>query len=269
MGGVIAYCGFRRGLGVLVEWDALLTTLVIRGNYSQETLVLLAYMSQQDNFSLYDHCYVVYIDTGWSGEDWASHVERGEQFAQRLGYEPVRLSSQASFEDLIRDRGDFPSQKFQWCAGLLKGVPLINWLDEQDPAGEWVIALPKRQALARTPIPERIEACAYHGDRTVIHPIHGLSNEACQSWLSRYQLQDALERSLECEPCVNLRSHEIAELKHSDIQKTRKLENLLKKNLFSHDIETQVRKARDAVRINGLSRDSFNRGCGDPFGCGL
>lgn len=269
MGGGVAHCGFCRWFSILVEWYAVLTTLVVRGNYSQETLVLLAYLSQQPSFDLYVNRYVVYIDTGWSGEGWAYHVERGEQFAQALGYQPIHLHSQASFEDLIRDRGDFPSQKFQWCAGLLKGVPFINWLDERDPAGEWVIALPKRQALARTPIPERIEACPYHGDRTVIHPIHGLSNETCQQWLSRFHLLDALTRSLECEPCVNLRAHEIAELKNSDIEKTNELENSIKKNLFLCDIKTQVKKARESTREIGLSRDSFNRGCGDPFGCGL
>ncbi|MFO1258778.1 MAG: hypothetical protein U1E78_10290 [Gammaproteobacteria bacterium] len=246
-----------------------MTTLVVRGNYSQETLVLLAYLSQQPSFSSYANRYVVYIDTGWSGEGWSFQVERGEAFAETLGFQPIRLHSQASFDDLVRDRGDFPSQKFQWCAGLLKGVPFINWLDEHDPAGEWVIALPKRQALARTPIPERIEACPYHGERSVMHPIHALSTEECQSVLSRYHLQGVLQRSLECDPCVNLRAHEIAELKDSDIEKTSKLENSLNKKLFSHDIQTQVKKARASTREAGLSRDSFNRGCGDPFGCGL
>jgi len=243
--------------------------LVVRANYSQETIILLAHLSQQEEYSAYNKKYAVYIETGWSATGWLSHVEQGERLAKKLGFVPVRLSSPASFESLVRDRGDFPSQKFQWCAGMLKGIPLINWLDEHDPAGEWVIAIPKRQTLARTRIPEIIDECPYHGDRKVIHPILYLSEQDKVNYLIQHGFQGALVRSLECEPCVNLRQSEIAALKSSDIEKTAKLENSLQKTLFLTEIKSQVQSARESVKQVGLQRDSFNRGCGDPFGCGL
>jgi 3'-phosphoadenosine 5'-phosphosulfate sulfotransferase (PAPS reductase)/FAD synthetase len=244
-------------------------TLIVRANYSQETIVLLAHLSQQGQYNAYKKKYAVYIETGWGAEGWLSHVERGERLAKQLGFIPIRLSSPASFESLMRDRGDFPSQKFQWCAGMLKDIPLINWLDEHDPTGEWVIAIPKRQALARTTIPEVIHECPYHGDRKVIHPILHLTEQDKADYLAQYSFQDALVRSLECEPCVNLRQSEIAELKYSDIEKTFQLEKFLQKTLFPTDIKSQVQSAKECVKEIGLQRDSFNRGCGDPFGCGL
>jgi len=244
-------------------------TLVVRANYSQETIVLLAHLSQQAEYSAYNKKYAVYIETGWGAEGWLAQVEKGERLAKQLGFIPIRLSSPASFESLMRDRGDFPSQKFQWCAGMLKGIPLINWLDEHDPAGEWVVAIPKRQALARTIIPDIIDECPYHGDRKVIHPILHLTQQDKAYYLAQCGFQSALVRSLECDPCVNLRVAEIAELKNSDIEKTCKLENSLQKTLFSTDIKSQVQSAKESVKEISFQRDSFNRGCGDPFGCGL
>lgn len=224
-----------------------------------------------------ERVWVVSIDTGWAGEGWAARVHAGEAFARTLGFQPLTLPSEWTFEQLITDRGNFPSQKFQWCAGLLKGVPLLQWLDQQDPENRWVVGIAKREALMRNSPKAWIEECPYHGDRSVWHPVLTLDHTERDALLSRAGFSPLYPRSQECQPCVLCTGDEIRGLAQSDIDKTARLENQLHNGIFPPGKFGPGKKLPEKViwlkkEMQAQARqgfDSFYRGCGDPFGCGL
>jgi hypothetical protein len=249
--------------------------LVIRCNYGDESIALLQWL--HENIALnaelarYAKIYICYIDTGWAASSWETTVSQGEAFARSVGFLPVRLKAPKSFEALCLSRGNFPSRKFQWCAGFLKGVPFLEWIDERDPSCEWVVALPKRQALYRTSIPEYIEQCEYHGDRQVWHPILNITQSQRDKLIVSAQFSILNHASLECSPCVNSTSTELKSLVESDMQKVRVLEATLNQNFNQHHhcISERVAAAKSQPVSMKSSMDSFSMGCGDPFGCGL
>tara|TARA_R110002110_G_scaffold33533_1_gene114809 strand:+ start:122206 stop:122961 length:756 start_codon:yes stop_codon:yes gene_type:complete len=249
--------------------------LVIRCNYGDESIALLQWLHENKvlraELAQFTKIYICYIDTGWAAQSWEAQVAQGEAFARSVGFVPVRLKAPQSFETLCTSRGSFPSQKFQWCAGFLKGVPFLEWLDERDSACEWVVALPKRQALYRTSIPEYIEQCEYHGERLVWHPILSLTQLQRDKLITRANFTILNHTSLECAPCVNSTTAELKMLADNDIKKACVLEAKLQQNFNQHHqaITERVAAAKNQTVSRTSSMDSFSMGCGDPFGCGL
>lgn len=232
------------------------TTLVVRTHYGDESIALVQYLSEFDT-STFERKIVVSIDTGWASESWQTRIKQGEAHALSLGFEVVTLQSKPSFSDLIMDRKNFPSTKFQWCASFLKGIPLMSWLDEHDPEGEWHIAIAKRQALYSFAIPEFIESCEYHGERRVWHPLLGLSQHERDALLAKAGFEALNHRSLECDPCINSHDVDLKRMAQHDHEKLKKLELVVNQTMFP-----VVKKASEG-------RQSFSMGCGDYFGCGL
>lgn len=248
---------------------------VIRANFSDESIALIEHLSQ-----LGVQGSVVYIDTGWAAKGWADRVELAQKWVMSKGFEFIALKSQMTLQELVRERRGFPNRKFQWCAGLLKGIPLLQWLDEQDPACESIVCIAKRQALMRQPLTEFIEECEYHGDRRVWHPLHQASEEAVSILLaqSQFPLHGFGRRSLECDPCVNASVFDLTLMQIEDIQKTETLEKELKQPFFGAGRFGTSENIIDAVAWSSSRRaegeatqalDQFSLGCGDPFGCGL
>ncbi len=234
--------------------------LVVRCNYGDDSIALIEYLRENRSAFDYHTFYVVYIDTGWAASSWPARVAAGVKFVKTCGFTAIQLSSRVSFSALVQERKDYPSRKFQWCAGFLKGLPLLEWLDKHDPGCEWTIAIPKRQSQFRKRIPARIEECEYHGERSVIHPILKANDQDCQQWLQQAGFEPLRHRSLECEPCVNSTPAEFAKMSDVDLQKMKQLEIQLQKKwqgAWQHPSE-QLKAG-----------DQFSMGCGDPFGCGL
>jgi hypothetical protein len=247
-----------------------LKSLVLRCNYGDESITQIAHLHHL-KLNHYQKIYVVYIDTGWAATSWHQRVEQGELYAKSLGFVAVHLKSTVSFEELIKDRKCFPSKKFQWCAGFLKGIPLINWLDEHDPQLLWDVAIPKRQALYRQSISEYIDECEYHGERRVWHPILNISNEQSLDYIKSAGFDALLRPSQECEPCINSSSVSIAHLSAPDIEKTQLLEQSVDQAMFKPNFI--LKNVALALKTTQVSKkhgmDGFTMGCGDPFGCGL
>ena len=78
--------------------------------------------------------YVVSVDTGWAARNWQRQVASGEALARAQQFTPVRLRSTLDFAHLIEQQQNFPSTKYQWCAGFLKGLVFLDWLDSVDQA---------------------------------------------------------------------------------------------------------------------------------------
>lgn len=249
---------------------------VLRCNFGDESIALIQWYLQNKPNDIQD-CIVCYVDTGWSGASWPARVKQGSDFAKAHGFDYVSLTSEITFAAVVRERGSFPSPKFQWCAGFLKGVPFLQWLDTQDPRGVWDIVLPKRQALYRKPIPVNIEQCSYHGERRVLHPMHNITHQERDRLIRAAGFEPLYHRSLECDPCVNASIQEIAKLSDIDVIKTTTLEEQLNTCFFTQynePIVDMVKRLPAKVNAtqpesNNHSMDYYSMGCGDPFGCGL
>jgi len=239
--------------------------LVVRSNYGDESIALIQFIFEKACAQKLEflNINVVYIDTGWAGKGWHDRVRQGEGFVKRCGFIPVRLKAKTNFSDLVLERKNFPSKKYQWCAGFLKGLPLISWLDEHDPECKWVIAISKRQALYRKPIEAFIPECEYHGDRQVWHPLIAMSNEERNQKIQQAGFKVLNHHSLECAPCVNSIPVEVARLSLTDQTKLRHLEQKIEKPMFPHH------QVQDDRTQSSHTMDNFSMGCGDPFGCGL
>lgn len=244
--------------------------LVVRVNYGDESIALIQWLHEHQPEE-FESIQVVYIDTGWGAEHWGERVQVGDALSRSYGFKVVLLKSPIDFQALILERGQFPTPKFQWCAGFLKGIPLMKWLDEEDPAGEWTIALPKRQALYRYELSQTLESCEYHGERRVWHPMIAVSHEERDALIRRAGFEPLYHRSLECDPCVNSTLLEIKHLSKNDANKTSALEEKIKQPFFP-----ALNAPLKEINFNAMNditqpqrRDHFTMGCGDPFGCGL
>lgn len=236
---------------------------IVFGNYGNQTLALIQWLISAQLADVT----VVSVDTGWADETWLKHVVQVENYARQQGFKVERLRAEPNFADLMRERGQFPSQKFQWCASFLKGLPFIEWLDKVDPRNETCILLGKRRLDSRANIdlPERISKSEHYGEREVWHPLFDCPDEKFIKLIAATGFSLLSHRSLECDPCVNSRDDDFLRLCATTVAKTEKLEHELGKNLFSKPISDMVKNAKPCA---ANSTDKFNMGCGSPFVCG-
>lgn len=250
--------------------------LIVRTNYGDESIALTQWLYESEYAKTAASVQVVYIDTGWAASNWQERILNGEAHAKRCGFTVVHLKSPITFPEAVFGRGTFPSSKFTWCTGLLKGLPLLDWLDEKtvDLEGKAIILLAKRRAATRfhQDLQPLIERCQYHADRTVWHAILDVSNVERDALLARAGFEPLNHRSLECQPCVNSSSQDLACLTTEDHTKLRLLESRLgqvfeRENLRNNIANIHIIDDKTATKENYL--DLFYRGCGNHFGCGL
>jgi len=246
--------------------------MIISSSFGNDSIALIqwAYENKLD-------CTVVYIDTGWSGGGWESRIEDGEQFAKHCGFEFARIKPEVQFEELMQMKKGFPNQRFQWCSGLLKGIPFLNWIDEIDPDCKEVVMVGKRRSESRerAKTPEFIESSDYHGGRKLWHPLYKHGDLERDALLERAGFEPLPHRSLECHPCVNANRDDFKLLNPLDVERVAKLESIVGKTMFRparHNgaigIVNVVEWAKRGKYIEG-QEDMFDSGCGGFYGCGL
>lgn len=249
---------------------------ILFGNYGNETIALLQWAIETHKAK---DAFIVSIDTGWAAEGWLQRVSQAEDYAAQHGITPIRLRAPASFATLVRDRKTFPSKKFQWCAGMLKGITFNAWLDEIDPLGEAIIMLGKWQqaVLFATEITEFIEQSEYYQQRKVWHPLIHHSLAQRNELIMRAGFTVLEHRSLECDPCIHSSRADLARFAPKDIAKTAELEGEINQTMFPtfaengyNDIVQLTAQARNQIAHEpSLSyQESFAMGCGVPWGCG-
>jgi len=242
---------------------------VISGNFGNQTIAVMQWTFEQG----LQNVTVVSIDTGWADEHWQQRVDQAELFAKRCGFETARLKSKLTFAELMRDRKHFPSTKFQWCAGFLKGLTLLDWLEEVDPSCEAVIIMGKRRGGSRADLnlAEYIEESPHHGDRKVWHPLFDLTDQSFVQLIQNAGFELLNHRSMECDPCVNNISSDFANISDKALKKTKRLEKELGKTMFVMPIAEmvkQAKQARDKIKMDIKGGEQFDMGCGSPYGCG-
>lgn len=238
---------------------------IIIGNYGNDTLALIQWCIE---YAL-RNIVVVSVDTGWAAQEWSTHVLRCTDWVAAQGYQTVRLTAHPSFRELIEQRGCFPTPKFQWCANVLKGMPILLWLDEFDPAGVQQILVGHRHASARSKqnLPEYIAESDSYGGRDVYYPLVALSTLERDQLLQRAGFSPLEHRSLECAPCINSDSFDLSRLTPTEVQRLNELEAIVHKKMFAHFTERDF--IIDATKQKNNMDVLENMGCGDPYGCGI
>lgn len=273
---------------------------IILCNYGDDSIALLQWMYEQYMMfeteilpKLIHNIRVVSIETGFasSSAPWIQRCAEGKQFAEQCGFKTVQLTSKISFEEAVMGRTAFPSPKFQWCATLLKGLPLLDWLDEIDPSCRAVILIAKRRSTLTLPesynisndnllentlstnstFSEWIDKAEHFNDRSVWHPIIEMGDEEKDALLHRAGFSPLGHRSLECDPCVNSGCRTLCKLSEKDIQKVKNLEESLESPMFSpqewegaSNIEAVVKRAKEKLQHPQLQTSESNEVAAEP-----
>ena len=248
---------------------------IISASYGNDSLALIQLAAE----AKWPNVLVVYIATGWAGVGWDKRVHECEAYAKSLGFQVVRIEAALPFVELMKLKGGFPNQRYQWCSGFLKGLPFLDLLEKCDPKGKATIHIGKRrdESKERASTPKRIKRSAYHGDRKLVHMLYKHSEKERDALIRRTGFEPLPHRSKECDPCVNANAGDFRTLHQSDIEKTAALENLIGKTMF------RPKRHNGAVGINEVVKwanygkgkyvpgqeDLFSVGCGSFFGCGL
>ncbi len=240
---------------------------VIPCNYGQESIALIQWMYEQGCRDV--HC--VYVDTGWAAQGWLDRVEKLESWVEELGFSTKILHPKKDFVELMKAQKKFPTQKFQWCASFLKGLPLLDYLDfDRDPEMKSTIVLALRRSAARTlmTLSQRVESSEHYNGRSLWHPLWDKTAEEIEGLVHRSNVLSRFSlslggRSLECHPCVNSSASEVAACRSDgDIgPKIQALESLLGESFPS--------SSESSLQYSSSSLELFMKGCGLPFGCGL
>lgn len=247
---------------------------VISGNYGDNTIALIQWVYEKKLREVI----VTHADTDWAAPIWNNRVHQGQTLAKRYGFEVVSIKTKASFQDLVRNRRAFPNQKFQWCAGFLKGLPFMEWADQKDSACKATVLLGSRRAdsRARIHLKEFIEESEHHGDRRVWYPLYKHSDEERNALIKRAGFDVLGHRSLECDPCIHSRVADFCRLDAKAIERLRTLEKEVGRSMFdpgncdaAEGIEAVVQWAKKRKNTKDYKPlEFFDMGCGAPFGCG-
>jgi hypothetical protein len=234
---------------------------IIFGNYGNNTIALIQWAHEQN----IQHVHVLNVTTGWAAIRWQLQVEQGKQLATSYGFTVVTLTPKYNFPELVRDRGGFPSQKFQWCAGFLKGLPFIEWADLNDPLGEAIILLGSRRADSqlRKSLPDFIEHSEHYGYRTVHYPLVDFTDEARNTLILRAGFKILNHRSLECDPCIHADINSLSNMEHQSLERLSNLENEMNQNMFAQPITHFQKRNQESENLCIL-----DMGCGSHFACG-
>ena len=179
------------------------------------------------------NCFVVYCDTGWAHPDWPVRVKKGMALAESYGF-VTWTGKGMTFEEIVLMKKGFPSQKFQWCSGLLKTIPFGDFAEFIDPNKEAVIIIGKRRAESknRADTPEFIYNSQYHEGRTIWHPLYKHTDDERNELLERAWFKPLPHRSMECCPCVNANRLDLRHTPEIQLDRLRRLERLTGKTMY-------------------------------------
>lgn len=191
----------------------------------------------------------VFVDTGWAGNGWMDRVAKAESWARSCGVKVERLYPAMPFEELMAFKKGFPSQRYQWCSALLKVVPFLTWLDNEDPEAKSLIMLGLRRAESqeRSKTPERMEKSERHGNRDVWCPLFAHSNADRDALLARAGFEPLPHRSMECAPCINSNRADLRSLTEEDIFKVEQLEERVGKTMFRSARHNGAKGIREVI----------------------
>lgn len=199
---------------------------VIFSSYGNDSCALIQWAMKQE---LQDVT-VVYSDTKWAASWWMERVSRMERWVQDFGYKTARTTS-IGFADLARQKGSFPSNRYQWCSGILKIEPAERWLEENDPDRRSVclVGVRREESQDRSDYPSFMAQSPSHGGRVLLAPMADWSIEVRDQFLDMAGIKPLPHRSMECSPCINANRRDLVAMKDDKdrIKEIAELENEL------------------------------------------
>lgn len=258
-----------------------MTHFVISSSYGNDSVALIQWVHEAGLLAAGARVTVTYCDTGWAAPNWPARVERGEAFARSLGFEVKRIESMG-FAELARMKKGFPGTgPTQFCTAHLKGIPFLQWIDDDDvdPNRQAIIMVGKRRAESekRKNTPEFVPVSEYHGDRMLTHPLYAHTDEDRNALLARAGFEVLPHRSQECNPCVYANRGDFMSLSASEIEKVASLEVELGRPMFRpkrfgavgiYGVMVWAKYGRTGARAD-VEDVLEDEGCGAPMGCGL
>ncbi len=244
---------------------------IIISNYSRNSLALIRWAEKR----ALEDVTICYIDTGWSADGWLEYVAATEEILRRRGFGIRHLKSRVTFQGLVDIKRGFPSREHQWCSLHLKGITLLQWLDEADPECGATLLMAGRnsEGLSRRRIAEFVEESEYHGGRRVWQPLYDLDDAQRDRLLAELEGITPPARVGECAPCINSSPAELCRLSEAEIRRVEELEEELGVAMFGssgeldeNGIRAIIRRARQSAP--GDERRPFRYGCSAEFGCG-
>lgn len=243
---------------------------VISSSAGNDSLAMIQFCIEKEIPDLH----VVFCDTGWSAPGWMQRVEKIHGYAEKYGIK-THIVKSIGMEDLVRMKKGFPGNAQQFCTAHLKGVPFLQWIDEEDKDYKAIVMVGKRrvESEARKDTPEYIYDSEYHGGRTLWHPLYLHTDEQRNELIKRAGFEPLPHRSLECNPCVNANRQDFLRLTAGEIERVNDLEVEIGKPMFRP-------KRFSALGIHGViqwAKNGRDRGdfseedaqCASLFGCGL
>ena len=243
---------------------------IIFGNYGDGTIALIQWAHE----NALQEVVVCHIDTGFAStsDEWQHQLKKGIALAQSYGFETKVLPAVMTWPELVLKRKTFPSAQFQWCAGWLKGMAFLEYLDEIDVSCLGTILLPKHVTHVRGDVVlQEWESHSPHfGDRRVWQPLYNLSSDYFYELIRRAGFSPLYHRSLECTPCIHSTPADLSRLTLGDQNRVAVLEHSLKQSLFVVDGAQGITAVVEWAQNQPLKHDKsdYHLGCGTPFACG-
>ena len=163
-------------------------------------------------------------------------------------------------------RKQFPSQQFSWCAGFLKGITLLNKIDEIDADCEATILLSHRKNLSKASVLlKNLDEEEKYDYRALEYPLLDKSFDEIEI-LVRDLPFESVYRSRECQPCIHFTKKEFESIATQDGQKIIQLEQQNQTTMFGgrsfKDLES------DFFTKNNIMLE-LSKACSWEYSCGL
>jgi len=202
---------------------------IISVSYGNDSIALIQWAHEQE----LDNCFVVYCDTGWAHPDWPARVKKGMALAEKYGFVTWNVKGMG-FEEMVMMKKGFPSNKMQFCSGILKVIPFGDFAEFIDPAKEATVIIGKRRAesQSRANIPEFVPQSEHQEGRNVWHPLYKHTDKERNKLIRKAGFKPLPHRSLECCPCVNANRMDLRQTPEVQLDKLRRLEAETGRELF-------------------------------------
>lgn len=247
--------------------------VIIIANFGNDSIALIEWAKQHG----VKNVTVLWVDTGWAAPEWSQRIVKAERYVEACAFASVRLIPDYSFAMLVRERKNFPSLQFHWCASFLKGLPILDWLDQYDQDLNAAIWLAKRQeqAVALRNLKALEEENQTYGGRKVEYPLYQTMLAERNQLIAQAGFDLLSTRSLECDPCIYNQQRDFLRLDPEKIQVLQKLETDIGKTMFFQGIQIVMQQIHQETAtpfsdmdLGAGDKSLYYQGCGSSFGCG-
>lgn len=239
---------------------------IIIANYSIHSIALIIWAKNNIKKELY----VLSVDTGFAANNWNKYLKKVFVWLNSKNITYYHLKAKYSFHKLVKARKNFPSQENSWCSIFLKGITLLDKIDELDPNCEATILLPNRKDLSKsfTLLNEYTREEEKYDYRKVWYPLLEHTEFEVLKLLEKIPFHTRINRSLECQPCIYLTRQESKKISKQDIEKVIKLEKQINKFMFNYEtFDKAIQNSNFFKRKNII--EELSKACSWEYGCGL